>query len=232
MGHGEQLAGGRQLRSGREGRFCIWELEVSDLQLDSSRALAKSLSPSYLSFLMGIKRISFVDLCLGRCWGASDISKMYVTLTFLIKNYLVGTYIYPGRWVWDPEVKDYYHLLGLEDVVVSRLRASGGKKDSAFSSYSPLSWTNLGEKARSIMSRPDGDLCFLLSLNRLHVGRNWKVTQPRPKELWSHITAVTMMVLHHISSLTKPSFRLHPIHPHKTFQARHYDLHEAQAQRH
>lgn len=59
VGHGEQLAGGRQLRpSARERRFCSWEWEGSDLQLARSTSLENSLCLSCLSFLTGVMRIS------------------------------------------------------------------------------------------------------------------------------------------------------------------------------
>lgn len=50
----------REAGSCTECRFCIWESEVSDLQLASSMVLEKSLHLSCLSFLMDIRRISIV----------------------------------------------------------------------------------------------------------------------------------------------------------------------------
>lgn len=50
----------RQAAAQRECRFCIWELEVSALQLASSMVLEKSLHLSCLSFLMDIRRICIV----------------------------------------------------------------------------------------------------------------------------------------------------------------------------
>ena len=112
VGHREQLSGGRQLHRERECRFCIWELEVSDLQLASSMVLEMSLRLSCLSFLIDIRRISIVFSLpvsqevlgiKGRIWNVP-------APTFLIKNYLVGTCsqaagIGTHRW------KDYYHIL-------------------------------------------------------------------------------------------------------------------------
>lgn len=46
------------MHSGKEHRFCIWESEVSALQLTSSMALENSLHLSCLSFLTGIMRVS------------------------------------------------------------------------------------------------------------------------------------------------------------------------------
>lgn len=88
VGHRGKLSGGRQLcYSGREHRFCIWESEVSDLQLTSSAALEKSLHLSYLSFLICLMRIStmFALPMSQGMLGSHDVSDMCLHLHPLSK---------------------------------------------------------------------------------------------------------------------------------------------------
>lgn len=82
------------VHSGKEHRFCIWESEVSALQLTSSMALENSLHLSCLSFLIGIMRISEM-LALSRSQQVLGLKWciQYVPIpTFLIQNYLMGTW--------------------------------------------------------------------------------------------------------------------------------------------
>lgn len=63
-------------------RFCVWGLEISDLQLSSSTALEKSLCLSCLSFLLGVMRMNamLALFMLQEVLGLKDVSEVCLYL--------------------------------------------------------------------------------------------------------------------------------------------------------